>query len=71
MSRTWVHETDGDDRGPGGASRQAAALRLEGVTVTMGDLGELMVDLGTFGWFPHSLPSEAAEISGFEDQEET
>lgn len=39
-------------RGPGGAARQAAALCREGVTVDMGSLGELPVDLGRFGWFP-------------------
>lgn len=49
-------------RGPGGAARQAAALRGEGVTVDTGSLGELTVDLGRFGWFPDMLPSEEAEI---------
>lgn len=49
-------------RGPGGAARQAAALRGEGVTVDKGSLGELTVDLGRFGWFPDMLPSEEAEI---------
>ncbi|KAA6412600.1 MAG: MGMT family [Lasallia pustulata] len=48
-------------RGPGGASRQAAALRREGVHVGTGTLGELTVDLATFGWFPSRLPSEVAE----------
>ncbi|ROV97417.1 hypothetical protein VMCG_06935 [Cytospora schulzeri] len=38
---------------------QAASLLAEGVTVTMGTLGELMVDLGGYGWFPSVLPSEA------------
>lgn len=51
----------GSDRGPGGASRQAAALRREGVHVGTGTLGELTVDLATFGWFPSRLPSEVAE----------
>lgn len=32
------------NRGPNGASRQAAALRQEGVVVTTGSLSELMVD---------------------------
>jgi len=49
-------------RGPGGASAQAVALRREGVTVNTGQLGELSVDLGIFGWFPDKLPSE--EVSG-------
>ncbi|MCJ1263004.1 hypothetical protein MMC22_002874 [Lobaria immixta] len=50
-------------RGPGGAARQAAALRREGVTVDPGPLGELTVDLVAFGWFPSTLPSEEAEAS--------
>ena len=32
-------------RGPGGAARQAAALRREGVTVDTGPLGELTVEV--------------------------
>lgn len=48
-------------RGPGGASRQATALRGERVTVTTGHLGEFVVDLAMFGWFPNSLPSEEVE----------
>lgn len=43
---------------PGGAARQAAALRTEGVTVDTGHLGELLVDLAAYGWFPETLPSE-------------
>lgn len=46
------------DRGAGGAARQAAALRAEGVTVDTGHLGELTVDLAAFGWFPDRLLSE-------------
>ena len=49
------------DRGAGGAARQAAALRAEGVTVDTGHLGELTVDLAAFGWFPEQLPSEEGE----------
>ncbi len=56
-------------RGPGDATRQAAALRTEGVTVTTGHLGELTVDFGTYGWFPHILPSEAAEAEGSEEEQ--
>lgn len=32
------------NRSPNGASKQAAALRQEGVAVSTGSLGELMVD---------------------------
>lgn len=45
---------------PSGAQNQATALRAEGVTVTTGALGELMVDFAEHGWFPRILPSEAA-----------
>ncbi len=58
------------NRGPGGAARQATALRREGVTVRTGHLGELTIDFGTFGWFPTSLPSEGADDSESEDQTE-
>lgn len=50
-------------RGPGGASRQAAALRREGVHVGRGNLGEYLVDLSSYGWFPNELPSEGVESS--------
>ncbi|POR32518.1 DNA binding methylated-DNA--cysteine S-methyltransferase [Tolypocladium paradoxum] len=43
---------------PSGARSQAAALRAEGVEVTTGALGELMVDFAEYGWFPRALPSE-------------
>ncbi|MCJ1426257.1 hypothetical protein MMC29_004160 [Sticta canariensis] len=56
-------------RGPGGAARQAAALRREGVTVDTGPLGELTVDLAAFGWFPSTLPSEVAQASESEGRE--
>ena len=52
---------DWRQRGPGGAARQAAALRREGVVVRTGAMGELTIDLGTYGWFPSILPSEEAE----------
>lgn len=45
---------------PSGAADQATALRAEGVTVTTGNLGELLVDFGEFGWFPRLLPSDEA-----------
>ena len=57
-------------RGPGGATRQAAALRREGVTVRNGALGELTIDLGTYGWFPSILPSEEAEYSESEGEDD-
>ncbi|KAI9739397.1 MAG: hypothetical protein M1818_005085 [Claussenomyces sp. TS43310] len=44
---------------PSGVTSQANALRAEGVTVDANTMGELMVDLGEFGWFPRVLPSEA------------
>lgn len=51
----------GKQRGPGGASRQATALRREGVHVGVGSMGEFLVDFSVYGWFPSELPSEAAE----------
>lgn len=61
---------DMSHRGPGGATRQAAFLRREGVPVVTGHLGELTVDLGTYGWFPDFLPSQGAEASESEEEEE-
>ena len=55
--------------GIGGASRQADALRAEGVEVTERG-GEFMIDLDDFGWFPDMLPSEAAELEDDEDRSE-
>ncbi|KAI4231436.1 MAG: hypothetical protein LQ349_005613 [Xanthoria aureola] len=55
-------------RGPGGASRQAAALRQEGVTVETTALGEFIVDLSIFGWFPTRLPSEEDATTGADDE---
>ena len=57
------------DRGPGGATRQAAVLRSEGVTVGVGHLGELSVDLAVYGWFPDFLPSDEAEASESKEEE--
>lgn len=45
---------------PSGATSQADALLAEGVIVTTNALGELMVDLGEYGWFPRHLPSDVA-----------
>ena len=56
-------------RGPGGATRQAAVLRSEGVTVGAGHLGELTVDLGVYGWFRDFLPSDEAEASESKGEE--
>ena len=53
---------DSNGRGhPSGAANQAQVLRGEGVTVTRGNLGEYLVDLSEYGWFPRQLPSHAAE----------
>jgi len=55
---------------PSGSQNQAAALRAEGVTVTSGALGELMVNFDQFGWFPRRLPSEATDdLDGSESEE--
>ena len=54
---------DPSNRGPGAASRQAAVLRREGVTVETGHLRELTIDFNTFGWFPAVLPSKETRSS--------
>ncbi|KAF2097203.1 DNA binding methylated-DNA--cysteine S-methyltransferase [Rhizodiscina lignyota] len=54
-------------RGPNGATRQATALRKEGVKVDRGSLGELMVDFEEAGWFPPNLPGE--ELSDEEEDD--
>ncbi|KAH7351149.1 MGMT family protein [Rhexocercosporidium sp. MPI-PUGE-AT-0058] len=54
---------------PSGAANQAQVLRGEGVTVNTGSLGELMIDLGEFGWFPRQLPSEVAAGIPLDDSE--
>ncbi|KAL2117295.1 hypothetical protein VTJ04DRAFT_9463 [Mycothermus thermophilus] len=55
---------------PAGARNQAAALQAEGVRVTTGALGELMVDLAEYGWFPDVLPSEEGLVSSSDEEEE-
>ncbi|KAK1834493.1 6-O-methylguanine DNA methyltransferase [Podospora conica] len=45
---------------PSATLNQATALEAEGVVVTRDALGELSVDLKTYGWFPRILPSAAA-----------
>ena len=57
-------------RGPGGASRQAAFLRREGVSVVTGQLGELTVNLEIYGWFPDFLPSQEAEAEAEANESE-
>lgn len=57
-------------RGPSGASRQAAVLRAEGVEVTQGALGEFTVDFGRYGWFPSVLPSEAGLVESSDEEDE-
>jgi methylated-DNA-protein-cysteine methyltransferase-like protein len=59
------------DRGhPSGAANQAQVLRGEGVSVNTGNLGELMIDLAQYGWFPRQLPSDtAAGLAPFDDSE--
>lgn len=49
------------DRGAGGAARQAAALRAEGVEVGRDAMGQYKIDLATHGWFPNRLPSDQGE----------
>ncbi|KAI8634317.1 DNA binding methylated-DNA--cysteine S-methyltransferase [Xylariaceae sp. FL1651] len=54
---------------PSGARNQAAALRGEGVTVSTGALGELLVDFAEYGWFPSSLPSEELDEEDEDDSD--
>lgn len=57
---------------PSGAANHAAALRQEGVVVTRGNMGELLVDFKDYGWFVQELPSERTHgngSSGGEDSE--
>jgi methylated-DNA-protein-cysteine methyltransferase-like protein len=56
---------------PSGAANQASVLRGEGVVVSTGNLGELLVDFQEYGWFPRQLPSEAAAgLTPFIDSDE-
>lgn len=55
--------------GEGGAARQAAELKREGVEVERSSMGELTIDLSEYGWFPNFLPSEAAELDEEEDDD--
>jgi methylated-DNA-protein-cysteine methyltransferase related protein len=53
--------TLGRGNGTLGAARQADALRAENVEVVPGVMGELKVNLATYGWFPAALPSDSEE----------
>ncbi|KZM27002.1 Alkyltransferase-like protein 1 [Ascochyta rabiei] len=57
-------------RGPGAASRQAGALRKEGVEVSEDSMGLYTVDFKTYGWFPNELPSEAGLVEGSDEEDE-
>ncbi|KAH7139014.1 6-O-methylguanine DNA methyltransferase [Dendryphion nanum] len=57
-------------RGPSGASRQATALRAEGVEVEQGAMGEFTINLTKFGWFPDMLPSEAGQVESSDEEDE-
>lgn len=52
-------------RGPGtdGAQRQRAALEAEGVQVSVGRTGELIVNLHEFGWFPATLDLDDTSVA--------
>ena len=57
---------------PSGAANQARVLREENVVVETGSLGEFVVDLTEYGWFPHQLPSDtAAGLEPFDDPRKT
>lgn len=56
---------------PDGARNQAQVLRGEGVQVTRGALGELMVAFDEYGWFPKVLPSEAVGDEAWDSSSST
>ncbi|KAG9241939.1 6-O-methylguanine DNA methyltransferase, partial [Calycina marina] len=43
---------------PSAAPTQRAALLAEGIPVTTNAMGEMSIELTTYGWFPRQLPSE-------------
>ncbi|TFA98374.1 Alkyltransferase-like protein [Trichoderma ghanense] len=43
---------------PSGAANQALELQREGVDVTRSAMGEYIVDLEVYGWFPEELAEE-------------
>ncbi|EUC34522.1 hypothetical protein COCCADRAFT_35872 [Bipolaris zeicola 26-R-13] len=57
-------------RGPSAAAHQADALRREGVEVRQDGMGQYMVELDEYGWFPDMLPSEAEQIEGSDMDED-
>ncbi|KAI4959776.1 hypothetical protein J4E86_003501 [Alternaria arbusti] len=57
-------------RGPSAAAQQADALRREGVEVRQDAMGQYTVDLGTYGWFPDVLPSEAGLVESSDEEDE-
>lgn len=61
--------TDWGCRGPGSASRQAIALRHEGVTVEQDAMGDFYIDMSRYGWFPARLPSEEGESESDSDSD--
>lgn len=54
--------------GPGSASRQAVALRHEGVVVEQDAMGDFYIDMTRYGWFPVRLPSEEGESESDSDE---
>ncbi|KAM7206450.1 hypothetical protein V8F20_002799 [Naviculisporaceae sp. PSN 640] len=56
---------------PSATLNQATVLQAEGVTVTSNAMGELIVDLREYGWFPRSLPSEGDEGLESSSEEES
>jgi methylated-DNA-protein-cysteine methyltransferase-like protein len=38
--------------------------------VDLGNMSEYSIDLATYGWFPDVLPSEAAELSSDDEDDE-
>ena len=65
-----VFIVDKGQRGPGSASRQADALRREGVEVREDAMGQFIIDLAKYGWFPDVLPSESDLVESSDEDEE-
>jgi hypothetical protein len=61
---------DDGQRGPGAAARQADALRREGVEVQEDTMGQYTIDLGRYGWFPETLPSESGQVESSDEEDE-
>jgi methylated-DNA-protein-cysteine methyltransferase-like protein len=58
------------DKGQRSPSRQADALRREGVEVREDAMHQCSVNLATFGWFPAVLPSESSLVESSEEEDE-